>query len=509
MATLVILFALTALLAIEAFRAIRLHRSVAREALRDYATQVGWTFSERVRSKLSGEISPALALQGSPSLERTGNDRTHRTFLLLFSFNIASEQLLVNHGSLSSEEQAWLVETLRHTAVSHDDETTPRLHALAGPRDTGDRLFVYARNFGDREGGWLGLEVSPELLSTALERGFVHPLLPPFLTRGRANADLLSIRVKGPSGKTVFASQPVYDFDSVASLPLFSDGGQGFDVEVALRPELVEGLLIGRKPGSRLAMVLALLALAAALTVSAVWLLGRQRSLARLRANFIANVSHELRTPLAQISMFAEMLRLNRTRTKEEYRRSLKIIDQETRRLTFLVSNILTFHRRGAVPVPLVREALNLTALVSDTLEAFRPLADARDVTLKLVTSGPRFCAVANRDSLRQILVNLLDNAVKYGPVGGGVTVRLERVGRSIRLSVEDQGRGVPVHMRQDVWRPFWRLEDQEMGPVAGTGIGLAVVKDLADRMRARHWVEDVEGGGARFVVEFEAEAKG
>jgi signal transduction histidine kinase len=108
-------------------------------------------------------------------------------------------------------------------------------------------------------------------------------------------------------------------------------------------------------------------------------------------------------------------------------------------------------------------------------------------------------------DALRQILLNLLDNAVKYGPAGQDVVVAVEPGERGVRLVVEDRGAGVPPRERLRIFERFQRLERDRLSSVAGTGIGLAVVSDLAARMHGRAFVEDAPSGGARFVVELPA----
>src|SRR5262249_55194768 len=143
---------------------------------------------------------------------------------------------------------------------------------------------------------------------------------------------------------------------------------------------------------------------------------------ARLRADFVSSVSHELRTPLAQIRLFAETLLLGRVRSDAEERRSLEIIDQEARRLTHLVENVLAFSRAERHAIRLQREPTALTPLVAAVVEAFEPLAATRKVTLRR-DIFPGIFADADPDALRQMLINLLDNAVKYGPESQTVTV--------------------------------------------------------------------------------------
>jgi signal transduction histidine kinase len=137
-------------------------------------------------------------------------------------------------------------------------------------------------------------------------------------------------------------------------------------------------------------------------------------------------------------------------------------------------------------------------------VEAFRPLAAAREATV--VLDIPDTLTVrAERNALRQVLLNLLDNAIKYGPVGQEVRVegRDAADGRGVVLAVEDQGPGVPLGDRERIWEGFERLE-REDAPVAGSGIGLAVVRALAARMGGETAVGDAPTGGARFTVRLE-----
>jgi len=260
--------------------------------------------------------------------------------------------------------------------------------------------------------------------------------------------------------------------------------------------------VIGGLPRSRLPLLVALFALTAGLIVIALFQLRREYDLSALRTDFVSGVSHELRTPLAQIRMFAETLMLGRVRSHEERERSLEIIDQEARRLTHLVENLLHFSRSErqslrVAPVPLV-----LGPAIRAVLESFSPLADTRHVRLAMhLTDG--LVARVDEGALRQMLLNLLDNAVKYGADGQTVTVGTERaLTDRVQLWVQDQGPGIPDSDRERIWDQFWRLERDRGSAVAGTGIGLSVVRELAALHRGRVWVETAPGGGARFVIE-------
>jgi signal transduction histidine kinase len=117
--------------------------------------------------------------------------------------------------------------------------------------------------------------------------------------------------------------------------------------------------------------------------------------------------------------------------------------------------------------------------------------------------------ASVDDDALRQVLLNLLDNAVKYGPEGQEVRVGVSPESAGVRVWVDDEGPGIPPGDRERIWKRFFRLDAHKESAVAGTGIGLTVVRDLVALHGGRSWVEPGERGGARFVVEFPALASG
>jgi signal transduction histidine kinase len=272
-------------------------------------------------------------------------------------------------------------------------------------------------------------------------------------------------------------------------------------MSVGLRPDVAQFLVVGGLPGSRVPVLVALFLLAAGLLSVALVQLRRQQQLARLRTEFVSGVSHELRTPLAQIRWFAELLHLGKLRSEDERTRSAGIIDQEARRLTYLVENVLSFSRgeKGAtriapVPVELARE-------LEEVMEMFAPLTRARRVSLRAdLESG--IVVNVDRNALRQILLNLLDNAVKYGPSGQTITVGSETAGDRVRIWVEDEGPGIPHEDRQRVWEPYVRLTRSAEAFTGGSGIGLAVVRELVALHGGRTRAEGAPGGGARLVIE-------
>jgi len=268
---------------------------------------------------------------------------------------------------------------------------------------------------------------------------------------------------------------------------------------VSVRPTLAAGRGGDGTPESRLPLLLAVFGLTLALFGVAVVQLRRQQELVRLRDDFVSGVSHELRTPLAQIRLFADLLESGRLGDPGQRARSVRIINEESRRLTYLVENILHFSRGQRDANRLSPQPVEVGALVTEVVDGFAPLA--RDVEFATRVE-PGVVARMDRDAFRQVLLNLLDNAAKYGPRGQTVQVGMAVVGFAVRIWVRDAGPGVPREERARIWEPYRRLDRPADAAVGGSGIGLAVVRDVVELHGGRVWVEDAPGGGARFVVE-------
>jgi signal transduction histidine kinase len=347
------------------------------------------------------------------------------------------------------------------------------------------------------------------------------PLLPPSL-RGRArNETALSVVVLAADGDTVLRSRapaqpsqggPWLDAKTGGADPAAGMGPEvadplggtlaGLTAHVALRPAMAGVVATEAAPRTRFALLLAIFVLTMCLAGVAIMQLQRQHELARLRDDFVSGVSHELRTPLAQIRLFADLLESGRLRPGEQGGRAVAIINEEARRLTYLVENVLLFARAQRRLTRIAPEPARMDALVREIAESFAPLARARDVDL-WVNAETGVVAPVDRDAVRQVLLNLLDNAVKYGPRGQRVTVGVSlEGGGAARLRVDDQGPGIPPWERERVWEPYRRLEREAASAVGGCGIGLSVARELVELHGGRVRVEDAPGGGARFVVE-------
>jgi signal transduction histidine kinase len=276
----------------------------------------------------------------------------------------------------------------------------------------------------------------------------------------------------------------------------------GFALDMRLQQAAISRIVPDGIPRDRSFELFSLFGVAGLLVLASMLLLRREAELARERAGFVSSVSHELRTPLAQIRMFSEMLVLGRVRNEADRRRALEIIDKEAHRLSHLVDNVLQVARADRGTVRVNPEETKLASVVRETVESFSVLADARQVEFRFELQDDLIVPV-DREAVRQMLLNLLDNAVKYGPDGQRVVVGLALFTDAARLWVDDQGPGVPVRERARVFETFYRSQRDLDSQTTGSGIGLDVVRELAALHGGSAWVEDAPGTGARFVVEF------
>jgi signal transduction histidine kinase len=534
----------TTLGVVEANRAIRSQQTVTAHALQDYAGFVSWSYQQHLRELLGaatqeilgavnhGEGMHTHAVVPSASslphyLPWNAQCACHRPIhgpspTIYFAYVLGSDTLgyVVNARSEPAEgwevdrplpeqsaarvsgytaaERHWINDTLTKQ-IRHGGSDIGRFPIVVATHDSLPRLLTYTlmpTSWGDT------LVYGAEYAHAAFT-GFLadvmydRNLLPATFTRGHAVNEVVQLRVSDVRGNTLFESEPVreWKFDDTTRLPAAFGSLQ---VRAQIRRALAGNIVIGGLPRSRLPFLLGMLAVAAALGIVAFGQLRREGELARLRENFVANISHELRTPLAQMRLYIETLRLGRFTTEDQRAWSLDNVERETTRLTQLVERVLRFSRTGR-PDDDSREKVDTAAEVQRIVEEFQPLAAARGarVTLEAEPVAPLLLRPA---ALRHLVLNVLDNAVKYGPTGQIIHVRVRQPNGEVRIEVADQGPGIAAAERTKVWKPYQR--GRTAGHTAGSGIGLAVVRDVAAAHGGRAWIEDPPSGvGALFVI--------
>jgi signal transduction histidine kinase len=234
----------------------------------------------------------------------------------------------------------------------------------------------------------------------------------------------------------------------------------------------------------------------------------REMRLSQMKADFVSNVSHELRTPLASIRVFGEFMKLGRVSEDAKIREYGEHIETESRRLTQLINNILDFSKIESGRKTYSFERAQLEEVIAETLKTCE--VRLRQSGYRLVFQSqtrPLPPAVFDRDAVAQALMNLLDNAVKYSEHAEKkeVVVRVSERGRSIDISVTDHGIGIAPEEQKKIFEKFYRVSTGLVHDVKGSGLGLSLVKHIAEAHRGNVSVESAPGRGSTFTVSLPA----
>jgi signal transduction histidine kinase len=226
--------------------------------------------------------------------------------------------------------------------------------------------------------------------------------------------------------------------------------------------------------------------------------------LERAKRDFVATVSHELRTPVASVFGAAQTLRARSELPEDARRRLFDVVIEESTHLARLVDQILLAERLDSGPAELVAEDFDGLDVAREVVDAARlRLSPAQSLELTASPSLPR--VRADRERLRQVLANLVDNALKYSPQGGQISVELEEPNGCVRFTVRDEGVGIPAVEQALVFEKFQRLDANMLTGVGGTGLGLYICRALVEQMDGTITVASQPGKGSSFIVELPA----
>jgi two-component system phosphate regulon sensor histidine kinase PhoR len=236
----------------------------------------------------------------------------------------------------------------------------------------------------------------------------------------------------------------------------------------------------------------------------------KERRLAALKSDFVANVSHELKTPLSLIRMFGELLLGGRVPTDDKRRQYLQIIVSESERLTALIENVLDFAKveRGKAAYEFARG--DVGEVVARAIDLYRYRAEREGIDVELATADRLPLARIDARALELAIMNLLDNALKYAKDGGRVDVSVapDEAGDRVEVRVSDRGPGIDPDEQEHIFERFVRGRRASEQRVRGSGIGLALVKHIAESHGGRVWIRSPitgDGRGSAFVLSLPA----
>lgn len=396
-------------------------------------------------------------------------------------------------------EAAWL-----DYAVGGDDETREALlsyqqNAMPMPLQAGWKAWFAESRL--HKLGWVQPDPEGPIFGIELEMSYLMARIIPEMSRNRPSQSVFQIIDDSGAVFHQIGSGLADNASPVARIPL---GPSLPHWQIAVFGSTVldsSSFFYGA-----LAVVVLLALLIALCTVILVRQVRAGLRVAQQKTTFVANVSHELKTPLTSIRMFAELLATDRVKDPAKRQHYLGVMVQESERLSRLVNNVLDFSRLEQNRREYQISDVNLKPYLEEfhELKALQ-LADAQ---ASLTIEVPEVVVRADRDALNQILLNLVDNALKYGRNQDGealIHIAVANEGERIAIAVEDQGSGVPEGLRRRVFEKFFRGEASLTATTSGSGIGLTLARLLAQGMGGSLNYETAKGGGARFVLRVHA----
>ncbi len=328
-------------------------------------------------------------------------------------------------------------------------------------------------------------------------------LIPESLQKDTAIDDILYIEITSPYNQSLFNSHTQYD-ESIIIGKKFSDNYEGlfsgYEIHASISPQFIPKLVIGGLPGSQLPLLYTLMTLTLVVITTTFWIIIKEHKLNRLRSEFIANASHELRTPITQIRMYAETILLGRVKSIETQHSYLRVINRESIRLSQLLDCILSFSKQSSSAVDEATEYCDVNEHLMSTIDEYRKVLLNEDSKL-VFSSKEKVFANINTNGLRQIIINIIDNANKYGPAGQTITISSSQKNNYINISISDQGPGIPPCYHNKIWKPFYRLPINKKKAINGNGIGLSIVNDLIRKMNGKVSIENNLDCGVCFTI--------
>jgi len=234
----------------------------------------------------------------------------------------------------------------------------------------------------------------------------------------------------------------------------------------------------------------------------------RLKELEKIRKDFVANVSHELRTPLTTIKGYAETL-LEGALKEEVASQFIQVINRHADRLTKIVEDLLMLSKIESKELFLKKEVISVSELIHDVLDYVREGAEKRKISISLSEVPSSLSVNADRGHLEQVLINLLDNAVKYNREGGTILISAFRADpKEVRFSIKDSGIGIPEEDLPRIFERFYRVDKGRSQEIGGTGLGLSIVKHIVHAYGGRVWADTQMGAGSTFYFTLPTETK-
>ncbi|WP_168204020.1 sensor histidine kinase [Aliikangiella coralliicola] len=512
---LVVNFLLMVTLGWQALTAILQQRNLVGKMLHEYAELAAEEFSRRIMADVGykGYFSQMNLWRDSVELVTSNKDEIARCPLtshpLLSSASLGKKFFLVENNELvvisTLCNKVEFAPAIADKLVNFNrNELAEKPFAFIHTNYSGTPVTLIVTQF--KEKNLLGFQVNRESLRRLLQSSFdKSSLLPEVIANGKATNSIILLSMVDHTGDLLIGEKINHNYDVATKILADEYSGifRNHQIRVAIKTDNIEELIIGGQPEDNLPVILATMIILIVIFIVTFIQLRKEQQLSRLRERFVAEVSHELRTPLTQIRMFAETLIKGRARNEEESQHYLQVINRESIRLNHLVENILRYSSSENTG-ELKLTQLAIVPFLNTIIEEINPIRIAKNVAVKCDLES---CEIAiHKDNFRRIILNLLDNAIKYGPDRQTIEIKgqiIQRSGkRTYRLTINDEGPGIPSKYHTNIWQAYYRLPRESNQAIAGTGIGLYLVKRLVTEINGSIKLKNREPNGCSFLLE-------
>lgn len=224
------------------------------------------------------------------------------------------------------------------------------------------------------------------------------------------------------------------------------------------------------------------------------------KKLEKIRSDFVANVSHELKTPLTSIKGFVETLKDGAIEDKEIAGKFLNIIEVEVERLVRLINDLLYLSEIENAKIQVTEDEVNVKEVLEECIELLRFKAESKNIKMQLRLDDKLKMRI-HKDWLKQIFINLIDNAIVYNKENGEVIIEVERLDEKITIRVKDTGIGIPQDEIERIFERFYRVDKGRSRKLGGTGLGLSIVKHIVELYNGKIYVQSEVGKGSEFTI--------
>lgn len=271
-------------------------------------------------------------------------------------------------------------------------------------------------------------------------------------------------------------------------------------IEVHLKePAMVQQYIFNRKITTAAGLFLLLAAMLIGL-FTLTQDVNRKKRMAKMRSNFISNVTHELKTPLTSINMFADSIVLDRVTKKKDIKKYANIIVKESEKLKRMINNILDFSRSESNKLTYHLKECNLAEVLHDIMNEMNYWLEINKFEVHL-TIDEKIMAVADPEGLKQVLSNLITNAIKYSESIKKIEIRLYKKKGKAYIEVEDHGIGIAEDQLRNIFEKFYRVNSKKNENISGTGLGLTVSKDIIESQNGKLLVNSTLNKGSKFTI--------